>query len=94
MRMLLATVMGMTLWLTAQAAELPSRGMTMDAVQAAYGAPTSRTEAVGHPPITRWMYPNFTIYFQNNYVVRAVPVPVVTAPSAQDNAQPAPTTNP
>src|SRR5690348_14198193 len=41
------------------AANRPSRGMSMEKVQTAYGAPTRKISAVGEPPIERWEYPNF-----------------------------------
>lgn len=54
------------------AASRPHRGMTMDAVQAKFGEPTTRHPAVGEPPITRWDYPAFSVYFEHQYVIHAV----------------------
>ena len=56
----------------ATAAQRPTRGMTMDAVEAKFGAPTTRHPAVGEPPITRWDYPDFSVYFEHQYVLHAV----------------------
>jgi hypothetical protein len=58
----------------------PTSGMSMDKVEAKYGAPTRRVPAVGggsaaQPPITRWEYPGFTVYFENNHVVHTVVTP-------------------
>jgi len=50
----------------------PSRGMSMKGVEAKYGAPRERHPAVGKPPITRWDYPSFTVFFENEYVIHAV----------------------
>ncbi|HEY4365910.1 MAG TPA: hypothetical protein VGN07_01640 [Steroidobacteraceae bacterium] len=55
----------------------PARGMSMEKVEATFGAPTTRVPAVGgsnahQPPITRWEYPGFTVYFENNVVVHSV----------------------
>jgi hypothetical protein len=50
----------------------PERGMQMDAVEARYGAPATRYPAVGQPPITRWDYPGFVVFFENNLVLHAV----------------------
>ncbi len=50
----------------------PERGMTMDRVRDAFGAPDSRKAAVGDPPITRWQYEYFTVYFEHDRVVHAV----------------------
>ncbi|HKE96003.1 MAG TPA: hypothetical protein VKB34_16970, partial [Povalibacter sp.] len=43
----------------AAATNHPSRGMTMETVEATFGAPTNRVPAVGQPPITRWEYPGY-----------------------------------
>ena len=55
-------------------AERPARGMSMDKVEAVYGAPSRRDAAVGEPPITRWEYPGFVVYFEHQYVIHAVGV--------------------
>lgn len=55
------------------AAQRPSRGMTMDKVTAGWGTPIATLEAVGQPPITRWEYPAFTVYFEYQHVIHAVP---------------------
>ncbi|HKL61952.1 MAG TPA: hypothetical protein VJ883_01195 [Woeseiaceae bacterium] len=50
----------------------PSRGMTMQKVQADWGQPAMRRAPVGEPPITRWEYPEFVVYFEHNRVIHAV----------------------
>ena len=55
----------------------PKPGMSMTAVESAYGAPTQRHGAVGganaqQPPITRWDYAAFSVYFENDRVIHAV----------------------
>jgi outer membrane protein assembly factor BamE (lipoprotein component of BamABCDE complex) len=50
----------------------PGRGMTMDQVAAKFGAPASKLAAVGQPPITRWDYPGFVVYFEHNHVIHSV----------------------
>jgi hypothetical protein len=50
----------------------PAKGMNMRTVEARFGAPQDRHEAVGNPPITRWDYPLFTVYFEHEYVIHAV----------------------
>ncbi|MGH8179033.1 MAG: hypothetical protein ACREV5_22455 [Steroidobacter sp.] len=50
----------------------PSRGMSMENVEAAYGVPASRAPAVGEPPITRWEYPAFVVYFEHHLVIHTV----------------------
>jgi hypothetical protein len=50
----------------------PTRGLTMAKVEAKFGAPAQRTAAVGAPPITRWEYPGFVVYFEHEYVIHSV----------------------
>ena len=62
---------------THRAATLPRRGMLMNQVESQFGAPSTKHAPVGggspqQPPITRWSYPEFTVYFENNHVVNAV----------------------
>jgi hypothetical protein len=52
--------------------ETPRRGMRMSAVEARFGAPRDRAAAVGNPPITRWEYDGFTVYFENDIVLHSV----------------------
>jgi hypothetical protein len=54
------------------AAERPTRGMTMATVERRWGEPGARTPAVGAPPITRWEYPGFIVFFEYQHVVHAV----------------------
>ncbi len=50
----------------------PTRGMTMKKVEASWGAPAMRRSPVGDPPITRWEYPDFVVYFEHDRVIHAV----------------------
>ena len=52
--------------------ERPARGQTMAAVEARFGAPQTRHDAVGAPPITRWDYAAFSVYFEKDRVIDAV----------------------
>ena len=52
--------------------ETPARGVSMKAVEARFGAPSNRHATVGKPPITRWDYPGFSVYFEYEHVVHAV----------------------
>ncbi|HEX9708021.1 MAG TPA: hypothetical protein VGA24_10325 [Steroidobacteraceae bacterium] len=56
----------------ALAADRPNRGSTMATVQSRFGEPTDRHAAVGDPPITRWDYPQFAVYFEHDRVLHAV----------------------
>ena len=50
----------------------PARGMTMDQVATKFGAPVTKVPAVGKPPISRWEYPGFVVYFEADYVIHSV----------------------
>lgn len=50
----------------------PTRGMTQARVQSAYGSPVSVTAPIGDPPITRWEYQNFVVFFEYDRVIHAV----------------------
>jgi hypothetical protein len=68
----LAQTLGMATSTAAATVERPARGSTMTAVQSRYGEPTTRHAAVGNPPITRWDYPQFSVYFEHDRVLHAV----------------------
>ena len=56
---------------------MPGRGMTMAQVESRYGAPNEKVAPVGgdsavHPPITRWIYPAFNVYFEHDKVISSV----------------------
>jgi hypothetical protein len=50
----------------------PSRGMTQASVQSKYGSPVVTKAAVGEPPITRWEYADFVVFFEYDKVIHAV----------------------
>ena len=50
----------------------PSRGMTQARVESTYGSPQSRQSPVGDPPITRWEYADFVVFFEYDRVIHAV----------------------
>jgi hypothetical protein len=56
----------------ASSVERPARGVTMAAVEAKFGAPQERHAAVGTPPITRWDYAGFSVFFEGERVIDAV----------------------
>lgn len=62
-----------------QGSAMPARGSSMASVEARFGAPRQKVAPVAgpgsrhrNPPITRWLYPGFTVYFENSHVVDAV----------------------
>lgn len=58
----------------------PGRGLSMAQVESRYGAPTEKVAPVGHPPIARWVYPTFVVYFEGHHVIHAVATQPGTAP--------------
>jgi hypothetical protein len=52
--------------------EKPKRGVTMSQVEAKFGAPVTKHDAVGAPPITRWDYAGFSVFFERDRVIDAV----------------------
>jgi len=50
----------------------PTRGMTQKSVEANFGAPQAARDAIGEPPITRWEYANFVVFFEYDRVIHAV----------------------
>lgn len=61
--------------------DTPPRGIRMSRVLRAYGDPVRRHAAIGQPPITRWDYPDYRLYFEYDHVLHAV-VPQDPAPIA------------
>ncbi|HEX7966006.1 MAG TPA: hypothetical protein VF651_09830 [Gammaproteobacteria bacterium] len=52
--------------------QLPQRGMDMANVEHIFGAPLEKQPAVGKPPISRWVYADYVVYFEYNMVLHAV----------------------
>ena len=50
----------------------PKRGITMTQVEAKFGAPVTKHDAVGQPPITRWDYAGFSVFFEHDRVIDTV----------------------
>ena len=56
---------------------LPERGLSMAQVEQRFGAPSERLDPRGGqkgdwPTINRWVYPQFTVYFERERVINAV----------------------
>jgi hypothetical protein len=57
--------------------ERPKRGVSMDQVEKRFGAPVTRHATVGgssqqQPPITRWDYNGFSVFFERDRVIDSV----------------------
>jgi len=52
--------------------ELPTNGMKQADVRARFGEPASAHAPVGDPPITRWDYDGWSVYFEYDLVLFTV----------------------
>lgn len=50
----------------------PHRYMSMHQVRGRFGEPASIMPWVGDPPITRWIYDDYTVYFEHDRVIHSV----------------------
>lgn len=50
----------------------PKRGQSMEQIYNEYGQAQKEIPAVGKPPITRWVYETFTVYFEHDRVIETV----------------------
>lgn len=55
-----------------QLPSMPPRGVTKSEVRERLGEPRRRVAAVGDPPISRWVYDQFTVYFEYDRVLHSV----------------------
>lgn len=51
---------------------VPVRGEPAHSVLEHFGPPTRRHSEVGNPPISRWDYENFSVYFESGRVIHNV----------------------
>lgn len=52
--------------------DLPSNGLTQAEVIQRYGEPLERRSPVGDPPITRWVFDDYSVYFEYDTVLESV----------------------
>lgn len=50
----------------------PRNGDSMAGVERHFGPPQARRAPVGNPPITRWDYADFSVYFEHDKVLTTV----------------------
>jgi hypothetical protein len=91
--MLVVGLLGLSINATA-AERLPDRGLTQDTIRQQFGAPKRQVAPVGTPPISRWIYDDFTIYFEGNISIHAVSHrrTLTTPPASAVTPSPAPAT--
>lgn len=51
---------------------VPKQGQHLNSVVREYGQPITKHPAVGQPPIIRWDYTDFSVYFQGTTVIHSV----------------------
>ena len=56
----------------AERMDVPANGISMDDVRARFGDPSSKNAAVGDPPITRWDYDSWSVYYEYGLVLFTV----------------------
>ena len=50
----------------------PTTGWSMEQVLQQFGEPQQKLGAVGDPPISRWVYEKFMVYFEHKTVIHSV----------------------
>jgi hypothetical protein len=50
----------------------PKSGVTAQSVEEKFGAPDARIAPVGDPPISRWEYKDFVVFFEYDRVIHTV----------------------
>ncbi len=52
--------------------DLPENGQSKADVESKFGEPAARHGAVGDPPISRWDYERYSVYFEHDLVLFTV----------------------
>ena len=50
----------------------PTRGMSKASVEQQFGQAEQQFDAVGEPPISRWVYSDFVVFFEYGTVIHSV----------------------
>jgi len=50
----------------------PERGLSMTTVRQRFGEPLKEHATIGEPPITRWDYEMFSVFFEHEFVLNSV----------------------
>ena len=65
--------LALTVGFQAGAIQYPDRGISKVDVESQFGQPEMIEGPVGKPPITRWLYPEFTVVFEYDLVLHTYP---------------------
>lgn len=52
--------------------KLPARGLSQAQTLSQFGEPLSRTKPTGTPPIEKWIYADFSVIFEGQWVIHSV----------------------
>ena len=52
--------------------QAPRNGLTMSQIRQQFGTPASEIPAVGDPPISRWEYNGYSVFFENDLALHTV----------------------
>jgi hypothetical protein len=52
--------------------KVPQNGLSMSQIRQQYGSPVAELPAVGDPPISRWEYDGFSVFFENDLALHSV----------------------
>jgi len=50
----------------------PAKGQTQERIRSQFGEPETIGAAKGNPPISRWDYVDFSVYFESGVVIHSV----------------------
>ncbi|MBE7374841.1 phosphodiesterase [Pseudomonas lopnurensis] len=67
---------------------MPARGESKSRVLDRFGLADEERPSVGQPPITRWDYREFSVYFEGDRVINSVRHHQRTQPTAQEESKP------
>ncbi|MDH3638604.1 MAG: hypothetical protein OES09_09085 [Gammaproteobacteria bacterium] len=54
--------------------DLPPNNMAEKEVLEKFGEPSERIPAIGNPPIARWKYPDYVVYYEWDRVIISIPI--------------------
>ena len=52
--------------------QTPRNGLTMSQIRQQFGSPNTELPAVGEPPISRWDYAGYSVFFENDLALHSV----------------------
>ena len=52
--------------------QTPKNGLTMSQIRQQFGSPNTELPAVGEPPISRWEYEGYSVFFENDLALYSV----------------------